>query len=236
MKFFVVVAIALLLSVQAKAQMTIEQQMAESRLQQQQLDAQTDSLRLQNQIMQLQMQIDRDRPREKSIYEIIGENRAKQAADDAAARAESERVESAAIASARSSNSMYLAVAISLPLLLVFFIVRKSKLNGGSMKYEEKFGVLLMIAAFLLGLLALSISENWTAQFDLLQNLMITLKIRLFHETESVYSPAMIDVDTKHVLLGLLFVAAYGFTTYVGITPVWKKSDSVSSESTDPAP
>jgi len=90
MRILAVATIVFLFCVQARAQTTIEQQMAESRIKQQQLDAQTDSLRLQNQIMQLQMQIDRDRPREKSVFEIMGETRAKQAADEAAARAESD--------------------------------------------------------------------------------------------------------------------------------------------------
>ena len=103
------------------------------------------------------------------------------------------------------------------------------------MKHEEKFGVALMVVALLLALLALSISENWAPRLDALQNLMLTLKIRLLPESDDPYALAMIDVYTKHVLLGLVAVAAYGFTTYLGITPAWKKSEAYPATPSKPA-
>jgi hypothetical protein len=218
--------------VHAQGQTALEQQATQAKLQQMQheiemsrLEAQTDKIRLQTELMRLQMERERaQKPREKSLSEVIGEYRSQKAAEEAAAQAEAVRAENSDIASARSADMIYLSVAVVLPLAFGFLIARRAKAKGGTMKHEEKFGVLLMIGALLLGLLALSISENWAPRFDALQNLMLTLKIRLFPESSSSYSPAMIDIYTKYVLLGLVAVAAYGFTTYLGITPAWKKN------------
>jgi hypothetical protein len=204
---------------------TLEQQANEAKIRQMQHEI--DSIRTQTEFMRLQMEqraAERaNRPREKTLFEIMGEYQEKKAADDAAAAAESDREEEAARAVARSADTVYLGLAVALPLAFGFLIARRAKAAGGTMKYEEKFGVMLMIASLLLGLLALSISENWAPRLDAMQNLMLTLKIRMFPESESPYSSAMVDVFTKHVLLGLVTVAAYGFTTYLGITPAWKK-------------
>ena len=200
-------------------------QQMQSEIDQSKLEAQADRIQLQTQLLQLQMEREKNKePPEKSILQIMGEYEAKKAADEAAAEVEAERIESAAVASAHSTDLIYFVVAVAMSVGFGFFIAKKVKAKGGAMKYEEKFGVLLMIIALMLGLAALSISENWAPRFDVLQNLMLTLKIRFFPETESPYSPAMVDVYTKHVLLGLLAVAMYGFTTYLGITPALKKS------------
>jgi hypothetical protein len=226
----------------AQGQTAPEQQSNQAHLQQMQheiemlrVESQTDRIRLQTELMQLQM--DRDggkEPRQKSAFEVMAEYQAQKAAEEAAAQAEAERVETAAIASAHSANLLYLGVAVALPAAFGFLIARRAKAKGGNMKHEEKFGVLLMIGALLMALLALSISENWVPRYDALQNLMLTLKIRLFPDGELSYSTAMIDIYTKHVLLGLVTVAAYGFTTYLGITPAWKKHSPAPSQSIEP--
>lgn len=229
----------------AQGQISLEQQTNEAQLRQMQheidmarIQAQTESIRNQTELMRLQMERrEAERaaqPREKSIFEIMGEIQAKKEADAAAAQAEANRVEEAAIAAAKSADTAYLAIAVAAPLAFAFWIARRAKTSGVNMKYEEKFGVMMMIASLLLGLLALSISENWVPHLDAVQNLMLTLKIRMLAESESSYASAMVDVYTKHVLLGLLVVAAYGFTTYLGITPPWKKSDA--SPVASPAP
>lgn len=229
LSFFVVFACA-----HAQGQITPEQQVNQVKLQQLQheiemsrIEAQTDRVRMQTELMQLQMErMNAERsnePRQKTLSEIMGEYQAKKAADEAAAQAEADRADEADRASARSADSIYLSMAVALPLAFGFLIARRTNTSGGTMKHEEKFGILLMIGALLLGLLAIAISENWSPRFDALQNLMMTLKIRLFPESDSPYSSAMIEIHTKHVLLGLIAVAAYGFTTYIGITPAWKK-------------
>jgi hypothetical protein len=216
---------------------TLEQQANEAKIRQMQheiemarIQAQTNTIRTQTELMRLPMEqreAERaNRPREKTLYEIMGEYQEKKAADAAAAAAESAREEEAARAVARSADTVYLGLAVALPLAFGFLIARRAKAAGGTMKYEEKFGAMLMIASLLLGLLALSISEDWAPRLDAMQNLMLTLKIRMFPESESLYSSAMVDVFTKHVLLGLVTVAAYGFTTYLGITPAWKKGET----------
>ena len=102
------------------------------------------------------------------------------------------------------------------------------------MKHAEKFGVMLMIGSLLLGLLAISMSEGWVLSLDAMQNLMLTLKIRIFPESESPNASAMVDVYTKHVLLTLIAIGAYGFTTYLGITPALKKGEVASAVSVEP--
>ena len=99
-------------------------------------------------------------------------------------------------------------------------------------KREEKFGILLMIVASLSGLVAIAIADGWVPRFDVVQNLMLTLRFRLLAETDSIYSPATIDFPTKYVILVLIFVVAYGFTTYLSITPAWKtgKESAVSKD------
>ncbi len=227
--------------VHAQAQITPEQQVNQAKLQQLQheiemsrIEAQTDRVRMQTELMQLQMErlnaARSNEPREKTLSEVMGEYQAKKAAEEAAAQAEADRTDEADRASARSADTIYLSVAVALPLAFGFLIARRTKTIGGTMKHEEKFGILLMIGALLLGLLAIAISENWTPRFDALQNLMMTLKIRFFPEGDSPYSSAMIDIHTKHVLLGLVAVAAYGFTTYLGITPAWKKGSAPPDE------
>lgn len=236
LSYFVVFACA-----NAQGQITPEQQANQFKLQQLQheiemsrIEAQTDRVRIQTELMQLQMErlsAERSKePREKTLSEIMGEYKAKKAEDEAAAQAEADRADEADRASARSADSIYLSLAVALPLVFGVLIARRTKIIGGTMKHEEKFGILLMISALLLGLLAIAISESWTPRFDALQNLMMTLKIRLFPEDDSPYSSAMIDIQTKHVLLGLMVVAAYGFTTYLGITPAWKKGSTPADE------
>lgn len=226
---------------QAQGQITPDQQAHQFKLQQLQheiemsrIEAQTDRVRVQTELMRLQMERLNDarltEPREKTLSEIMGGYQAKKAADEAAARAVEDREDEADRASARSADTIYLSVAIALPLAFGFLIARRITINGGTMKHAEKFGILLMIGALLLGLLAIAISENWNPRFDAVQNLMMTLKIRLFPEGDSPYSSAMIDIHTKYVLLGLIAVAAYGFTTYLAITPAWKKGAAPSDK------
>lgn len=224
---------------------TLEQQANEARLQQMRheiemarIQAQTESIRTQTEVMRLQMDqraaARAKQPREKPFSEIMDEYQEKKAAAKAAAQVESQREEEAARAVARSADTVYLGLAVALPLAFGFLIARKAKAAGEMMKHEEKFGVMLMIVPLLLGLLALSISDHWAPSLDAMQNLMLTLKIRMFPENESLYAPAVVDVYTKHVLLALVAVAAYGFTTYLGITPAWKKSEATVATLVEP--
>lgn len=194
------------------------------------IQAQSESIRIQSELLRLQserMVAERSRNKERTLSEIMGEHQAKKEADEAlATAAAATREEERTLDAVKSADAIYLSLAVALPIALGFLIVNKARAAGGRMKYEEKFGVILMIGSLLLGLLALAISENWDPRWDAIQNLMLALKIRIAPESSSFNSPAMIDVYTKHVLLGIVCIGAYGFTTYLDITPAWKKSET----------
>lgn len=203
------------------------------------IEAETDRVRMQTDRMQIQMERfiadGANEPRQKDINEILSEYQAEKTAKEAADKAAANQKEETDRAAARSADSIYLSVAIALPLAFGFLIARRAKTNGGNMKHGEKIGILLMISALLLGLLVIVISDNWTPRLDALQNLMMSLRIRLIPESESPYSEAMIDIYTKYVLLGLTALAAYGFTTYLGITPTWRNVVAIPDELVAPS-
>lgn len=220
----------------ARAQSTLEQQAEQAKLQQMQreietarIEAQTENMRMRAELLRLQIErqdAERAKPPEPSFFDRMDEYRAKKAADQAVAKAVADREEIAAMeanmAAARSANRIYLGLAVALPVAFGFLITKRTKAAGGMMEYEQKFGMMLMVGSLLLCLFALSISEDWRVQMDMVQNLMLSLKIRLFADSESP-SGFVVDVYTKHVLLGPVAIGAYGFTSYLGITPVWKK-------------
>ena len=82
-----------------------------------------------------------------------------------------------------------------------------------------------MVGSFLLALLALSISENWQPHLDAIQNLMSALTITLIPQEMLGYAYMPLTVHTKHALLAIIAIGAYGFTTYLCITPTWKKQE-----------
>lgn len=217
---------------QTQGQPTPEQQTTQSQLQQLQheiemsrIEAQTNQIRAQTEIMRLQtgkMNAEESEDPYAKMLREIRNAQAQKATEDAAARVREEQAEVVDRASARSANSIYLSVAIAIPLSFGIIIARRAKRNEGTMKEEEKIGILIMIGALLLSIFSIVISEGWDPRFDALQNLMMTLRIRFLPEGDSLYSDAMIDIHTKHALLGLMAVATYGFTTYIGVTPAWK--------------
>ena len=138
------------------------------------------------------------------------------------------------LASVRSADTAYMVIAIGLPVLLGIFVAKKTA-KEGSMKYEQKFGVVLMVFALLLAILAIAISDGWSHRFDALQNVMLWLHVRFIPEYDSEYAPRMIDIPTKYVLTMLAAFFAYGFTTYLGITPAWKRAAKVAQSQEAPS-
>lgn len=101
------------------------------------------------------------------------------------------------------------------------------------MQENEKFGLATVIVSFLLALLSLMMSANWAYNLDFLSNLMITLQIQLFSD-ENISSKFLIDFPTKYFVLVCISSAAYGATTYLGITPSpWKKKIKEQQESAE---
>ena len=89
------------------------------------------------------------------------------------------------------------------------------------MQESQKFGIAAIIISALIIILAIIISDDWVYRFDFLQNLMSSLRVKLFVD-EDKYNAYLIDVPTKYIILFCICVAAYGLTTYLGITPVPK--------------
>lgn len=126
-------------------------------------------------------------------------------------------------AAVRTRNNFYLGVLLLFIAVLATFIIRKSN-KEKIMQENQKLGIVTIICSVLVTFFAVMISAGWHYQFDFLQNLMSELKIQLFVDEKSPsYNPTyFIDVPTKYVVLSCICAAAYGFTTYLGITRVPK--------------
>ena len=176
-----------------------------------------------------------------------------QAAVDRAERAAAEQAEAAkkaqeaaeelrdeiAQSAVRTKNNIYLGVILIFIASSIAYVIRQSN-REPIMQENQKFGIAAIIGSGLVILLALVISDDWVHRFDFLQNLMSSLRIRLF---EGDYNPSTfsndyyVDIPTKYVVLAFICAAAYGLTTYLGITPVPRvKAQKAASAGTDTTP
>jgi len=105
------------------------------------------------------------------------------------------------------------------------------------MDENQKYGVVTMLVSLFFILLALMISNSWSPELGALDNLMNSLRIQLFLQRTISYTFIdelhlldiyLIDVPTKYVVLAFMSTAAYGLTTYLGITPAFKPWNKVS--------
>lgn len=124
----------------------------------------------------------------------------------------------------RTRNNIYLGISLIAAAGLIGYLVRKSKIEK-IMQENQKFGIITIISSGLLIILAIVISEDWSYRMDLLQNIMSSLRIKLFADAQK-FNEYHIDIPTKYVFLISIFAAAYGLTTYLGITPVPKRESS----------
>lgn len=200
-------------------------EMEQSRLRWQQMEAETawrhaeiDRLRMWNESQEAA-----DRARE------IAE-RAEQAAAEQAEAAEELRdeMEQSAV---RTKNNIYLGTMLIFVAGFIVYVIRQSK-KGPIMQEHQKFGIAAIIGAGLVILLAVVISDDWVYRFDFLQNLMSSLRIKLLAD-EDRYNAYYIDIPTKYVVLTCICAAAYGLTTYLGITPVPRKKPQASQNASD---
>lgn len=238
---FALISAFLLYSLAATAQTSVDEL---ARMQQQ--------LRFQQMNQQLEMQrlqIEADRLRAET-WRLDEENRAREQVDNAASLlAERQRKQEEAtkiateeaeelrsqihMAGVRNADNFYMLAAASL--LTGFFVLAVRRRNKeGEMKYEQKFGVVLVVVAALGSILALVISRDWAPQLDVLQNVMLTLRIAFIEDdgSSSFSKNYLLDIPTKFVLLAFFFVAAYGLLAYLGITPAFggKKEHAPSTE------
>lgn len=126
-----------------------------------------------------------------------------------------EEIEQASIS---TQNNIYLGILLIFAIGLVVYIIRKSK-REETMQDSQKFGVVTIIGSALTIVFAIVISDNWSHRLDFLQNLMSTLRVKLFLDESNAY---LIDMPTKYIVLFCICIAAYGLTTYLGITPTPK--------------
>lgn len=209
----------------------LQQELEISRMQAQTESLRRDTERINAEMRQMDAEAKQSKP--ESIFEIMARNNAAREAEQKAQEAAAAAEEDKQIEAAKSADLAYLCLAIALPLVMGFYLANRVK-KGMKMKREEKFGILLMILAALVGLRVIAISDGWAPRFDALQNIMLTLRFRLLVEGDSIYSPATIDLPTKYILLSLICVAAYGFTTYLGITPAAMKKSQTAVEPSEP--
>lgn len=206
-----------------------ELEISRMRAQTEAIQAQTERLRLSAE----RMRIENDEARKTApdnLLLIMRDTEEKEQAKNAAKKAEDatdDLRDELERASVRTVDSLFLASSLVFPLLFGATIVIRAK-KDVSMKYEQKFGVVLMVVAMFLALLAITVSDNWYPKFDVLQNIQLALRIQFFKGDDGYPATYLIDVATKYVLTFLAAVATYGFTSYLAITPAWKKSQTAS--------
>ena len=123
----------------------------------------------------------------------------------------------------RTRNYIYLAVFTLSVAGFAFYTVHRSR-SEEPMKENQKLGIVIVVCSILAMLLAVMVSDDWVYRFDFLHNLMTSLRIKLFAEygCTVLCTSYAIDFPTKYAVLACLCSAAYGFTTYLGITSLPK--------------
>lgn len=202
------------------AQVSVDEQLR--RMELQRLQMETDRLQSQAQTKELMDFLDRQKSERKEqeaeqrAYQVATEQaeaarRAEQAAEDL--REEISR------ADVSSKNTFYLSCLVAGAVAFLVFVVKRKR-KKVPMHENEKFGLIAMIVSFLLATLALTLSADWVVRLDFLNNLM-TLRLQFFLDMDD--GKYFIDFPTKYFLLACLSIAAYGVTTYLGITAVPRK-------------
>ncbi|MFZ5655437.1 MAG: hypothetical protein ACOY42_13710 [Pseudomonadota bacterium] len=129
----------------------------------------------------------------------------------------------------RTGNSIYLGMMLIFVAGFVAYLIHQSK-KEPIMQEHQKFGIVAIIGSGLGILLAIVISDGWS-NVDFLNNLM-WIRITLL-DREGTYHGHYIDIPTKYVVLAFICAAAYGLTTYLGITPVPRKKSQPSQNASD---
>ncbi|MBW7831838.1 MAG: hypothetical protein H3C29_01345 [Simplicispira suum] len=216
-------------------------EMEQSRLRWQQMEAETarrhaeiDRLRAETDRLRMWNESQEAADRAREIAERAEQAAAEQAeaarmAEEAAEELRDE-IEQSAV---RTKNNIYLGIMLIFVSGFIAYVIRQSK-KEPIMQENQKFGIAAIIGAGLVILLAVVISDDWVYRFDFLQNLMSSLRIKLFVNEERWNDITYyIDIPTKYVVLTCICAAAYGLTTYLGITPVPRKRPQSSQNASD---
>jgi hypothetical protein len=196
-----------------------QQQIDQFRIQQLRIELETERLRAETARIQRETRV--SDTKEESLLDTINRRILEEkAGQDKHQEATAMRNE-IRLAEVRNSNLIILVVALAVIFVLGIFIAKKS-IKEEIMKYEQKFGVLLMVLSVLLIMLAIIVSDNWIEQFDVIQNLMRWLELNFIADSDAGFGKYFISIPTKYALMLLATAFAYGFTTYLEITPAWK--------------
>lgn len=195
-----------------RKQQSIEFEQSQLRLQQMRLES--DRLRFETERLE---QLGGDRRRQPSAIDVFREMNEEKAKDEEAAAVTTAELRQQALRTAQERNGYFMAAAFAGLIAAVGFVAI-SKKRSNPMSYDEKFGLLVVMGAFLLALLAMLVSDGWVSHLDVLNNLMLTMRLRFIEsDTPSTY---LIDIPTKYCVLVSAFLAAYGIAVYAGLLPV----------------
>lgn len=208
-----------------RSQLRWKQQQLESDLMLERLRADTERLTIQNDARRAQ-ELAAQEARRRAEEQAAVLQKAEEAAEQI--RGEIEQ------ASIRTKNNIYLGVVTFLLVGFSWYVVGRRQ-REKIMSEFQKFGVLVIVGSLLLMLFAIVLSEGWIASGDVLHNIFTSLRIQLFAENENCrfMCSYAIDLPTKYVVLILICGVAYGFTTYLGITPIPDRVKKILGESTD---
>ncbi len=175
---------------------------------------------------QWQAEEESDKLRQAIIRSEIAAKEQAQIIKDAEAVAEEYR-DQANQSNINLQNHIYLFIFLALCAGFVFYITKRAK-REGVMKPHEKFGILTIVISMLLALLSITLSTGWNPKFDFGFNLMSLMQIEFWQMGEEWEYPKsyLIDFPTKYAIFIFIATSAYGFTTYLGITPHPKKKST----------
>jgi hypothetical protein len=90
------------------------------------------------------------------------------------------------------------------------------------MNYNKKFGICALICSVLGIILTIMLSDGWRPELSAIDNFLVNLHIYFFLGEKTLDS-YFISIPTKYVVFLFILLAAYGYLTYLEITPALKK-------------
>jgi len=199
----------------------------------QQMQTELETMRLQAETARLQ----RELTKTDNFWEDIAKKEAGQKAAADRANEISDLQDEFRRVSVSNTNNLY-GLFASIGLLGLGYLLRKKMKSQEELNFQQKFGVLVMVASVIVFVFLIVISSGWRPSFDFVQNLM-RIRIMFWEVVEqgayfntTTYG---IDFPTKYLLMLVFIAFAYGFTTFLGITRAWNRARSFIAVSKDDA-